>query len=244
MFRGLTRIASGLRPARAASSCVTARPAASAVLRSASTRFSSTIAAPAPFARIRRPAPDFKATAVVGSDFKDVSLSDYKGKYVVLLFYPLAYTFVCPTEIVSFADKVEEFRKLGAEVLAISVDSKFTQLAWLNTPRKEGGIQGVKIPMVADLNHKIHEAYGVLEDDGFGTRGLFIIDPKGVLRIAVYHDRPVGRSVDEALRALTALIYTDKHGDEVCPSGWTPGQPTIRADPVKKNEYFEKVNKK
>eukprot|EP01116_Phalansterium_solitarium_P011482 TRINITY_DN27176_c0_g1_i1.p1 TRINITY_DN27176_c0_g1~~TRINITY_DN27176_c0_g1_i1.p1 ORF type:complete len:272 (-),score=88.82 TRINITY_DN27176_c0_g1_i1:161-976(-) len=196
-------------------------------------------------ARIRHPAPYFEADALVGTNFKRISLADFEGKYVVLLFYPLDFTFVCPTEILAFSDRIDEFRKAGAEVIGLSVDSKFTHLAWANTPRKEGGIQGVSFPLVADLTKTIHRDYDVLdEDDGFGIRGLFIIDKNGVVRVSVKHDRPVGRSVDEALRALNALIFTDTHGDEVCPADWTPGGKTIIADPVKKNKYFGSVAKK
>eukprot|EP01116_Phalansterium_solitarium_P006542 TRINITY_DN18876_c0_g1_i2.p1 TRINITY_DN18876_c0_g1~~TRINITY_DN18876_c0_g1_i2.p1 ORF type:complete len:198 (+),score=64.72 TRINITY_DN18876_c0_g1_i2:126-719(+) len=195
-------------------------------------------------AKIRRPAPNFKAEAVVGNEFKEVSLSDYKGKYVILFSYPLDWTFVCPTEILAFSDRAEEFRKLGAELLAFSVDSKYSHLAWLSTPRKEGGIAGVTIPLIADVTKDIHKAYDVLEEeDGIGIRGLFIIDKAGVLRVSVKHDRPIGRSVDETLRALQALIFTDTHGDEVCPAGWTPGSKALVADPVKKLQYFGEVNK-
>jgi len=194
-------------------------------------------------ARIGKPAPNFKEAAVVGTEFKEVSLSDYKGRYVVLLFYPLDFTFVCPTEIIAFADRADEFKKLGAEVLALSVDSKYTHLAWVNTPRKEGGIAGVKIPLVADITKKIHQDYDVLLEDGFGLRGLFLIDKNGILRVKVVHDRPIGRSVDEALRTLNALIFTDTNGDEVCPANWTPGSKVLTADPVKKLQYFGEVNK-
>eukprot|EP00695_Tsukubamonas_globosa_P003626 TRINITY_DN742_c0_g1_i1.p2 TRINITY_DN742_c0_g1~~TRINITY_DN742_c0_g1_i1.p2 ORF type:complete len:152 (-),score=78.41 TRINITY_DN742_c0_g1_i1:218-673(-) len=132
---------------------------------------------------IGKPAPAFKATAVVDGAFKEVSLADYAGKYVVLFFYPLDFTFVCPTEIIAFSDRVEEFKAIGVEVLAASIDSHFTHLAWTNTPRKQGGLGTMKIPIIADITKQISRDYGVLiEEEGIALRGLFIIDGKGTLR--------------------------------------------------------------
>lgn len=137
-------------------------------------------------------------------------------------------TFVCPTEILAFSDRVEEFRKINTEVIACSVDSHFTHLAWINTPRKEGGLGKIQIPLLSDLSHKISKEYGVYLDDlGHTLRGLFIIDDKGVLRQITMNDLPVGRSVDETLRLVQAFQYTDRHG-EVCPAGWKPGADTVR----------------
>jgi len=191
-------------------------------------------------AMISKPAPDFSGTAVINGEFTEIKLSDYQGKYLVFFFYPLDFTFVCPTEILAFNDRVAEFKKIGAEVLACSVDSHFTHLAWMNTPRKEGGLGKLDIPLLSDLTHTISKDYGVyLEDNGHTLRGLFIIDDKGVLRQITMNDLPVGRSVDETLRLVQAFQYTDKHG-EVCPAGWKPGADTIIPDPTKKMQYFKK----
>ncbi|XP_012889633.1 PREDICTED: peroxiredoxin-2 [Dipodomys ordii] len=165
-------------------------------------------------ASIGKPAPDFTATAVVDGAFTEVKLSDYRGKYVVLFFYPLDFTFVCPTEIIAFSEHAEDFRKLGCEVLGVSVDSQFTHLAWINTPRKEGGLGPLNIPLLADVTRSLSLNYGVLKkDEGIAYRGLFIIDGKGVLRQITVNDLPVGRSVDEALRLVQAFQYTDEHGE-------------------------------
>jgi len=191
-------------------------------------------------AQISKPAPHWEGKAVVNGEFKDLKLTDYKGKYLVFFFYPLDFTFVCPTEIIAFSDRVEEFKKINTEVIAVSVDSVFTHLAWTNTPRKEGGLGKMKIPLLADLTKQISKDYGVLlEDAGHTLRGLFIIDDKGVLRQITMNDLPVGRSVDETLRLVQAFQYTDKHG-EVCPAGWKPGSDTIIPDPKEKLNYFNK----
>ncbi|XP_055338691.1 peroxiredoxin-2-like [Paramacrobiotus metropolitanus] len=192
-------------------------------------------------ALIGKPAPQFHGiTAVINGDFKDVSLKDYLGKYVVLMFYPLDFTFVCPTEITAFSDRITEFKALNTEVLAISVDSHFTHLAWIKTARSEGGLGPVKIPLLSDLTHRISKDYGVyLQDAGHTLRGLFIIDGKGILRQITMNDLPVGRSVDETIRLLQAFQYTDQHG-EVCPAGWKPGDDTIVPNPNQKLEYFKK----
>eukprot|EP01115_Flamella_aegyptia_P005663 TRINITY_DN23710_c0_g1_i3.p1 TRINITY_DN23710_c0_g1~~TRINITY_DN23710_c0_g1_i3.p1 ORF type:complete len:212 (+),score=89.06 TRINITY_DN23710_c0_g1_i3:43-636(+) len=191
-------------------------------------------------ARVGKQAPQWTAPAVVGTDFKDISLADYKGKYVVMFFYPLDFTFVCPTEIIAFSDRAEEFRKINCEVVALSVDSKYTHLAWVNTPRKEGGLGKLNIPLVADLTKKISRDYDVLlEEEGHTLRGLFIIDGKGVVRQITMNDPPVGRSVDETLRLVQAFQFTDANGDVACPVNWKPGQTTIATDPEKKKEYFK-----
>jgi alkyl hydroperoxide reductase subunit AhpC len=192
---------------------------------------------------IGKPAPDFTAEAVVDNDFKKVSLSDYKGKYVVLFFYPLDFTFVCPTEIIAFSDRSDEFAKLNTQLLACSTDSKFSHLAWIQQPRKQGGLGEMKIPVLADTNHQISRDYGVLkEDEGIDYRGLFIIDPKGILRQITINDLPVGRSVDETLRLVQAFQYVEKHG-EVCPANWTPGKATIKPGVKESQEYFQKSDK-
>ncbi|CAF0908068.1 unnamed protein product [Didymodactylos carnosus] len=192
--------------------------------------------------KIGKPAPDFKANSVVDGQFKDVQLKDYKGKYLVLFFYPLDFTFVCPTEIISFSDRIEEFRQLNCEVVACSTDSHFSHLAWVNTSRKQGGLGKMNIPLMADKNMEIAIKYGVLkDDDGIAFRGLFIIDANGILRQITVNDLPVGRSVDETLRLVQAFQFADKHG-EVCPANWKPGKKTINPDVSKSKEYFEHAN--
>ncbi|KAJ8345132.1 hypothetical protein SKAU_G00293250 [Synaphobranchus kaupii] len=191
-------------------------------------------------AKIGQPAPAFQATAVVDGEFKEIKLSDYKGKYVVFFFYPLDFTFVCPTEIVAFSDRAGEFRKIDCEVIAASTDSHFSHLAWINTPRKQGGLGPMNIPLLADLSKSISKDYGVLkEDEGIAYRGLFVIDGKGVLRQITINDLPVGRSVDETLRLVQAFQHTDQYG-EVCPAGWKPGSDTIVPDVQKSKEFFSK----
>nr|CAD7204049.1 unnamed protein product [Timema douglasi] len=176
---------------------------------------------------ISKPAPEWEGTAVINGEIKELKLSDFRGKYLVFFFYPLDFTFVCPTEILAFNDRIEEFRRINTNVVACSVDSHFTHLAWMNTPRKEGGLGKLKIPLLSDLTHKISKDYGVFLDDlGHTLRGLFIIDDRGILRQITMNDLPVGRSVDETLRLVQAFQYTDKHG-EVCPAGWKPGQDTV-----------------
>lgn len=191
-------------------------------------------------AQISKPAPPFNGTAVVGGEFRRISLEDYKGKYLVLFFYPLDFTFVCPTEIIAFNDHLARFRDINTEVLACSVDSEYTHLAWINTPRADGGLGLVEIPILSDLSRQISKDYGVLlENEGYSLRGLFIIDGRGVLRQITMNDLPVGRSVEETLRLVQAFQFTDKHG-EVCPAGWTPGGDTIVPNPSGKLRYFKK----
>ena len=174
-----------------------------------------------------KPAPYFEGKSVVKGDFLDTKLTDYAGKYLVLLFYPLDFTFVCPTEIIAFSDRAKEFHDLNSEIIGISTDSPFTHLAWINTPRKQGGLGHINIPLLSDLTHQISKDYGVyLEHLGHSLRGLFIIDGKGIVRQITMNDLPVGRSVDETLCLLQAFQYTDVHG-EVCPAGWKPGDKTV-----------------
>ena len=191
--------------------------------------------------QVTSPAPDFKAEAVIGKEIKEIKLSDYKGKWVVLFFYPLDFTFVCPTEIIEYDAKLDGFKKIGAEVLGVSVDSAFTHLAWKNTSRKEGGIGDIKYPLIADLNKQISRDYGVLLDDGVALRGTFIIDPKGIIRQSTINDLPVGRNIDEAIRLVQAFQFTDKNG-EVCPANWHEGEKTMVPDPEKSKTYFSSVN--
>jgi len=159
-----------------------------------------------------------------------------------LFFYPLDFTFVCPTEIIAFSDSAQKFKELNCELIAASVDSHFTHLAWINTPRKDGGLGDMKIPLLADLSKNIARNYGCLcEDAGLALRGLFLIDPNGIVKHICINDLPVGRSVDEALRVLQAFQFVEKHG-EVCPANWKPDSPTIKPDVQKSKEYFNKVN--
>jgi peroxiredoxin (alkyl hydroperoxide reductase subunit C) len=177
---------------------------------------------------VTQEAPDFTADAVLpNNDFGPVTLSKLRGKYVVLFFYPLDFTFVCPSEIIAFDKKLDEFKKRNCEVIAVSVDSKFSHFAWKNTPRDKGGIGNVQFPVVADLSKNIARAYGVLFGDSVALRGLFLIDKEGTVRHATINDLPLGRNVDEALRMLDALQFHEKHG-EVCPANWKPGEEAMK----------------
>lgn len=195
---------------------------------------------------VGNPAPDFTATAVfphsaVGEEFQEISLKTLtkkQGKYVVLFFYPLDFTFVCPTEITAFSDKYEVFKALNTEILGVSVDSHFTHRAWINTPRHEGGLGGLKYPLVSDLKRDIAKAYGVLSDEGVALRGLFVIDRDGIVQHATINNLGFGRNVDEVVRVLQALQHVQTHPDEVCPAGWTPGDATMKPDPEDSKEYF------
>lgn len=185
-------------------------------------------------------APDFTAEAVFnGKEFKNLSLSDYKGKkYVVLFFYPLDFTFVCPTELHAFQDKLAEFESLNAQVVGVSVDSKFTHHAWLNTPKAEGGIEGVTYPVVSDLNKEITRNYGIeVEGAGVSFRGLFLIDKDGIVQHEVVNNLPLGRNVDEAVRMVKALQFFEKHG-EVCPANWNEGAKGMKPSDEGLKEYF------
>jgi peroxiredoxin (alkyl hydroperoxide reductase subunit C) len=190
---------------------------------------------------VGKKAPDFKATAVVnGSDFKEVKLSDYQGKYVVMFFYPLDFTFVCPTELHAFQEKLDTFKKLNCEVLGVSIDSHFSHMAWLNTPRSEGGIKGVTYPVIADIHKTISRDYDVLiPEAGIALRGTFLIDKNGVVQQQTINNLPLGRSVDEMIRLLEALQYTETHG-EVCPANWKKGETAMKATQEGLKSYFKK----
>ncbi len=177
---------------------------------------------------VTQPAPEFKAQAVMADgQFKELSLSDYRGKYVLLFFYPLDFTFVCPTEIIAFSDRASEFEELGVQIVGVSVDSHFSHLAWRNSPRDQGGIGNIQYPLVADLSKQISRDYDVLTGDTVALRGLFLIDQQGIVRHQVVNDLPLGRSVDEALRMVQALQYFETNG-EVCPANWKEGARTIK----------------
>jgi peroxiredoxin 2/4 len=177
---------------------------------------------------VTKQAPDFTAQAVMSDNqFKEIKLSDYRGKYVVLFFYPLDFTFVCPSEIIAFNKALGRFKEKNTEVVGVSVDSHFTHWAWKNTPEKDGGIGNIQYPLVSDLNKSIARDYGVLVDDSVALRGLFLIDKEGIIRHAVVNDLSLGRSVDEALRMVSALQFTEKHG-EVCPANWREGEEAMK----------------
>ncbi|ESO90293.1 hypothetical protein LOTGIDRAFT_123611, partial [Lottia gigantea] len=164
--------------------------------------------------RIQQTAPDFSGQAVVNGQFKNIQLSDFRGKYLVLFFYPLDFTFVCPTEIIAFSDNIDKFHALNTEVVGVSTDSHFSHLAWINMPRKSGGLGGLKYPLLSDFSKEISKEYDVLlEEEGIALRGLFIIDQVGVVRQITVNDLPVGRSVEETLRLVEAFQFTDKHGE-------------------------------
>ncbi|KAI0739514.1 peroxiredoxin [Daedaleopsis nitida] len=194
-------------------------------------------------ATVQKPAPAFKATAVVDGLFQDISLQDYLGQWVVLFFYPLDFTFVCPTEILAFNDALPQFKSINTVLLGCSTDSHYSHLAWATQPRKQGGLgPDLKLPLIADKNMSIARDYGVLiEEEGVALRGLFIIDPKGTLRQITVNDLPVGRSVDETIRLVKAFQFTDEHG-EVCPANWSEGAKTMKADPKGSLEYFSTVD--
>jgi peroxiredoxin (alkyl hydroperoxide reductase subunit C) len=175
---------------------------------------------------VGKKAPDFTAAAVLpdGSINSSFSLSDYKGRYIVLFFYPLDFTFVCPTELIAFSRRIEEFESRSVQVIGCSIDSQFTHVAWRNTPIEEGGIGSVTYPLVADVKHEVCKAYDVeFEQAGVAFRGSFLIDENGIVRHQVVNDLPLGRNVDEMLRMIDALQFTEKYG-EVCPAGWNKGE--------------------
>jgi len=177
-------------------------------------------------AKVGQPAPDFNmpSTKNIEKLNENVELNDYKGRWVVLLFYPLDFTFVCPTELTSFSDRYEDFEGIGAAVIGVSTDSVHSHRAWLKTPRDKGGVEGLRYPLASDITKSVARDYGVLiEDKGVALRGLFVIDPEGVLRYAVIHDLNVGRSADETLRVIQAL-----QTGGLCQADWRPGQETLK----------------
>lgn len=178
---------------------------------------------------VGKKAPDFKAKAVVeGTIVDNFSLKQFLGKHVIFFFYPLDFTFVCPTELHAYQDILEEFEKRNTQIVGCSVDSCYSHLAWLKTPRSKGGIQGVDYPLVSDLTRSISADYDVLiPNEGIAFRGLFLIDKEGIVRHQVINDLPLGRSVEETLRILDALIYFEKHG-EVCPANWQNGKKSMK----------------
>ncbi|MCG8683604.1 MAG: peroxiredoxin [Desulfobacterales bacterium] len=185
-------------------------------------------------------APDFTAAAVEKDQIiENFTLSEFKGQYVVLFFYPLDFTFVCPTELHAFSDKLDEFEKRNTKVIGVSIDSHFSHLAWLNTPKSKGGIQGVSYPIVSDINKSISSDYDVLVDGaGIAYRGLFLLDKDHVVRHQVVNDLPLGRNVTETLRMVDALQFTEKHG-EVCPANWNQGDKSMKPNQDGLEEFFK-----
>ncbi len=190
---------------------------------------------------VTKEAPDFSAVAVMGDNsFKDdFKLSELQGKYTVLFFYPLDFTFVCPSEIIAFDKAYAQFREKNCEVIGVSVDSQFSHYAWKNTAVNDGGIGQIQFPLVADLSKDISRDYGVLLNNSVALRGLFLIDKEGIVRHAVINDLPLGRNVDEALRMLDALQFTEKHG-EVCPANWQEGAEGMKPTADGVAEYLSK----
>ena len=194
-----------------------------------------------PSTLVGKQAPEFNAQAVVNGDIKEVSLSDYKGKWKVLFFYPLDFTFVCPTEITAFSDNIEKFRKLGCEVIGCSVDSEHSHLAWTKMSRNEGGIGKINYPILSDITKDISRDYGVLMDEAVALRGTFIIDENDVVQHCSMNNMPVGRNVEEVYRLVEGYQYVQQHSGEVCPAGWTSGASTMKEDPEGSKEYFNKL---
>lgn len=177
---------------------------------------------------VGKQAPSFKGQIYENHSIKDFSIEDLRGKYVVLFFYPLDFTFVCPTELHAFQEKLEEFTQRNTQVIACSVDSIYSHAAWLKTPKSRGGIEGIQYPLISDINKTISRSYGVLdEDSGVAFRGLFLIDTKGIIRHQLVNDLPLGRSVDEAIRMVDALTFFEKNG-EVCPANWMKGKKSMK----------------
>lgn len=194
--------------------------------------------------QVGQEAPDFEAVAVMpDNNFKDdFKLSDYRGKYVVLYFYPLDFTFVCPTEILEFNRKLARFKAKGVEVIGVSIDSQFSHWAWKNTPVEQGGIGDIQYPLVADINKTISQAYGVLLPGGVALRGTFLIDKAGIVQHATVNNLGLGRNIDETLRMVDALQHLEKYG-EVCPAGWTEGEEAMSPTSKGVADYLTKHGK-
>ncbi len=184
-------------------------------------------------------APDFAAQALVNGDFEDIKLSDFDGKWKVLFFYPLDFTFVCPTEICAFSDAAPQFKEKNCEIIACSVDSVFSHLAWTQQSRDEGGLGDINFPILSDLNKTVARDYEVLTEEGIALRGLFLIDNNNVIQHATINNLSVGRNVEETLRLLKGYQYTATHG-EVCPANWSEGDDTMKPDPKGSKEWFSK----
>ncbi|KAK9122865.1 hypothetical protein Sjap_012467 [Stephania japonica] len=230
-FTGLRRSSHHSRPSRALS------------VRGSSSKRTFVVNASSEAPLVGNTAPDFEAEAVFDQEFIKVKLSEYIGKkYVILFFYPLDFTFVCPTEITAFSDRYAEFEKLNTEILGVSIDSVFSHLAWVQTDRKSGGLGDLNYPLISDVTKSISKSYGVLiPDQGIALRGLFIIDKEGVIQHSTINNLAIGRSVDETMRTLQALQYVQDNPDEVCPAGWKPGEKSMKPDPKLSKYYFAAI---
>ncbi len=187
---------------------------------------------------VAKEAPDFNAQAVMADNsFQEISLSDYQGKYVVLFFYPLDFTFVCPSELIAFDHRLEEFKSRNVEVIGVSIDSHFSHLAWKNTDINNGGIGNVQYPLVADIDKTVTEAYDMRTGPGIALRGSFLIDKEGMVQHQVVNNLPLGRDIDEMLRMVDALQFTEEHG-EVCPAGWSKGKSGMKGSTEGVAEYL------
>uniref|UniRef100_A0A7S3NQY3 Thioredoxin domain-containing protein n=1 Tax=Aureoumbra lagunensis TaxID=44058 RepID=A0A7S3NQY3_9STRA len=195
--------------------------------------------------KVRAPAPEWKGEALMpDGSFQSLSHIDFLGKYYILVFYPLDFTFVCPTELRAYSEAAKELAELDVDLIGVSVDSKFVHLAWTETPREDGGVGKLDIPLIADVTKQISKDFDILaaDDDelaGIAMRGTYIIDPQGTLRAYTIHDEPLGRSVEETIRAVKGLIYADSHQGEGCPANWEPGASTIKANPTDSKEFFK-----
>jgi peroxiredoxin (alkyl hydroperoxide reductase subunit C) len=186
-------------------------------------------------------APDFKTKSVYDQEFIDISLSDYHNKkYVILFFYPLDFTFVCPTELIAFSDRIDEFNKLDCSILGVSIDSEFCHLAWTQMEKKDGGVGDLKYPLISDLNKNISKAYDVLTEEGISLRAMFIIDKNGIIQHSTVNNLAFGRNVDEAIRILQSIKYIQENPDEVCPVNWKPGEQTITPNEELKKQKTSK----
>jgi peroxiredoxin (alkyl hydroperoxide reductase subunit C) len=194
---------------------------------------------------VTQQAPDFTAPAVMpnGTIREDFKLSELRGRYVVLFFWPLDFTFVCPTEIIAHDHRMDQFRQRNVEVVGVSIDSQFTHFAWRNSAVLDGGIGPVQFPMVADIKHDITQAYGVEHPDGVALRASFLIDRNGVVQHQVVNNLPLGRNVDEMLRVVDALQFTEEHG-EVCPAGWHPGDAGMKPTAEGVSDFLSKHSQK
>jgi peroxiredoxin (alkyl hydroperoxide reductase subunit C) len=199
--------------------------------------------------QVGQPAPAINGQAVVGQNIVDFSYENgaisidgkqTTGKYLVLFFYPLDFTFVCPTEILAFQESLAEFEKVGAQVVGVSIDSPFTHLAWKNTPRNKGGLGQLDFPLLADLGKQACQDYEVLLEDGIAARGVFVIDEKGILQSYTVNNLGVGRNVSEIIRLINGFKFVAEHG-EVCPANWNPGDDTMKPDPEGSQDYFKNV---
>lgn len=188
--------------------------------------------------KIGHKAPEFNCDAIIDGKIDKLSLNDLSGSYTVLFFYPLNFTFVCPTELHAFQQKIEEFKSRNCRVVGVSVDSVHSHLAWLNTPKNVGGITGITYPLISDINKTMAHDFGVLhEDAGIALRGLFLLDKDNIVQHATINNLGLGRNVDETIRMVDALIHHEKHG-EVCPANWSVGEQAMKPDNNGLREYF------